>query len=287
MNKYYQIIKIYNGTNVSIRYYPFYACISIKVDSVPALLYGTSQILFENSDFDYLKNIIAELLNEACGINDIEPDVFDEAIITRLDLNQDYYFDSKENERVFRQWLEKFNMPYADEFEYDTGKKKSTKGHNLTVYSKDEQCADKNKTYLNTNGNYCTRLEFQIKNTYFNRNKPIYMKDLFKIKKYFYEKMLSKMLLNDEIMNRRRLDVFLKTNSKSHKSNYCVNLKKFYLDLGKIGYLEMRKKCKSFYHYLSIAKSSKKVPIRLDDEVFKELNTLKKMIYYSCNDWKK
>lgn len=86
-------------------------------------------------------------------------------------------------------------------------------------------------------------------------------------------------------MNRQRLDTFLQNiSTEKHKKTYYKNIKSFYLNLGKYGYQHMRDNCKSYYYYLQAAKSNNKVPIRLNDSVFKELSSYKKSIYYSCND---
>ena len=101
----------------------------------------------------------------------------------------------------------------------------------------------------------------------------------------YFNFLLGKLLLDGEIMNRRRLETFIQNIAREkHKSTYLNSLKVFYLDLGKYGYKPMREKCKSYYYYLQVAKNNKKVPIRLNDCVFKELNAYKKKIYYSCND---
>ena len=60
--KFYQTIKFVNGSRVSIRYYHFYKCLSIYIDSLPGLLYGSSQELYKYSDFPHFKKILSDLL---------------------------------------------------------------------------------------------------------------------------------------------------------------------------------------------------------------------------------
>lgn len=279
---YFQTIRTVGGSTVSFRFYPWYRCLSIWVDSVPALVYGSSQILFDKNDYVYFKEQVVSTLNNATGLIDgdgFDPDVLDLAILSRIDLNQDYYFQKKENEIEFRKWLEKCKMPYAKDIEYDSGGKKTRNAMNLTFYSKDEQCNSKNNEYLNVQGPYCTRLEFQIKSTCLNKQPPICLYELIndkKLKERYYNFLLSKILLNGEIMNRQRLETLIKSVAREkHKGTYIKSLRSFYLELGKQGYKPMREKCKSYYYYLQVAKNNKKVPIRLNDKVFKELNTLK------------
>lgn len=280
-NKYFQTIRSAQGSDISIRYYPYFKCLSIWVDSVPGIIYGSGQIVFDPNDHDAFKSIIVDVLKNAMGLdNEFSTDMLDEAILTRIDLNQDYYFNDKNNEIAFRKWLDLCQLPYGKDYEYPTGGKKTTNAHNITYYSKDEQCSDKHNTYINLYGNYCTRIEFQIKNGYLSRQPAITLKELLtdkKLKSFLFDEMLSKMLLNGEIMNRRRLGVLLDSlNKKSHRRSYVAHIRKFYLDLGKYGYSKMRKKCKSYYVYLKLAKENQKVPIRLNDSVFKELNSFKK-----------
>lgn len=279
---YFQTIRTVGGSTVCFRYYPWYRCLSIWIDSVPALVYGSSQILFDKNDYVYFKEQVVSTLNNATGLIDgdgFDPDVLDFAILSRIDLNQDYYFCDKENEIEFRNWLNKCKMPYAKEIEYDSGGKKTRNAMNLTFYSKDEQCSAKNNEFLDVQGPYCTRLEFQIKNSYLNKRPPICLYDLIndkKLKERYYDFLLSKILLNGEIMNRQRLETLIKSVAREkHKETYIKSLRSFYLELGKQGYKPMREKCKSYYYYLQVAKNNKKVPIRLNDKVFKELNTLK------------
>lgn len=287
---YFQTIRTVGGSNVSFRYYPWYRCLSIWIDSVPALVYGSSQILFEKNDYAYFKEQVVSTLNNATGLIDgdgFDPDVLDLAILSRMDLNQDYYFESKENEIEFRKWLEKCKMPYATDIEYESGGKKTRNSMNLTFYSKDEQCFQKHNEYIDENGPFCTRLEFQIKSSYLNKQPPICLYDFMNdanIREHYYNFLLEKLLLEGEIMNRRRLGVFLDSlNKEKHKRSYVLNIRKFYLALGKYGYSEMRQKCKSYYCYLQVAKNNNKVPIRLNDRVFKELNSFKESIYHSCD----
>lgn len=279
---YFQTIRTVGGSTVSFRYYPWYRCLSIWIDSVPALVYGNSQVLFEKNDYVYFKEQVVSTLNNATGLIDgdgFEPDVLDFAILSRIDLNQDYYFESKENEIEFRKWLEKCKMPYAKEIEYDSGGKKTRNAMNLTFYSKYEQCSAKNNEYLDVQGPYCTRMEFQIKGAYLNKQPPICLFDLINdtnVRERYFNFLLEKLLLDGVIMNRQRLETMIKSiQREKHKSTYLNSLKVFYLDLGKYGYKEMREKCKSYYYYLQVAKNNNKVPIRLNDKVFKELNTLK------------
>lgn len=279
---YFQTFRTIGGSKVSFRYYPWFQCISIWVDSVPALVYGSSQILFDKNDYVYFKEQVVSTLNNATGLIDgdgFEPDVLDFAILSRIDLNQDYYFRDKENEIEFRNWLNKCKMPYAKEIEYDSGGKKTRNAMNLTFYSKDEQCSAKNNEYLDVQGPYCTRMEFQIKSSYLNKQPPICLHDFMNdanIREHYFNFLLEKLLLNGEIMNRQRLETMIKgIQREKHKSTYLNSIKAFYLDLGKYGYKPMREKCKSYYYYLQVAKNNNKVPIRLNDKVFKELNTLK------------
>lgn len=288
---YYQTIRTVGGSNISFRYYPWYERLSIWVDSVPCLVYGSSQILFNNDDYIFFKELVINALNNAMGfINDngFDADILDYAILSRFDLNQDYYFCDKKNEIEFRAWINKCKMPYAKNIDYETGGKKTRNALNLTFYSKDEQCQTKHNEYLESLGKYCTRLEIQIKSTYLNKQPPIYLSDFIndeKIRNHYFNYLLEKLLLNGEIMNRQRLDTFLKNiSTEKHKTTYCKNIKSFYLNLGKYGYQHMKEDCKSYYYYLQVAKSNKKVPIRLNDSVFKELCSFKRSIYYSCND---
>lgn len=288
---YFQTIRTVGGSNISFRYYPWYKCLSIWVDSVSGLVYGSSQILFNSNDYIFFKELVINALNDATGLidgNGFNIDILDYAKLSRIDLNQDYYFCDKKNEIEFRSWLNKCKMPYAKDFDYESGGKKTRNALNLTFYSKDEQCQTKHNEYLELFGKYCTRLEFQIKSTYLYKQPSIYLYEFIndeKIRNHYFNYLLEKLLLNGEIMNRQRLDTFLQNISTvKHKKTYYKNIKSFYLNLGKYGYQHMRDNCKSYYYYLQAAKSNNKVPIRLNDSVFKELSSYKKSIYYSCSD---
>ena len=63
--KYVQTRRLVGGSSVSFRYYPDFACLSILVDSVPALIYGNSQILYCEEDYQYFKECIVDTLNDA------------------------------------------------------------------------------------------------------------------------------------------------------------------------------------------------------------------------------
>lgn len=288
--KYVQTRRLVGGSSISFRYYPDFACLSILVDSVPALIYGNSQILFCEEDYQYFKECIVDTLNDAIGLiygNGFSPDALDDAVLNRFDLNQDYYFIDKNNEIRFRNWLELFKLPYANQIIYETGGKKTRKALNLTYYSKDEQAIAKKNQYLNFFGDYCTRIEFQFKYSYLYRQPKLKLKDLLgnkEIREHYFKYNLKKINLDGEIMNRARLETFLKSSTNnSHKKSYIENIRAFYLDLGKYGIEQMKKECKSFYYYLRTAKVNKKIPIRMNDNVFKELKALKEKIYYSFN----
>ena len=281
--KFYQTIRFVNGSRVSIRYYHFYKCLSIYIDSLPGLLYGSSQELYKYSDYPHFKKILSDLLNGVMGLDEFKPDVWDYARIVRLDLNQDYYFLSKSNEEKFREWIGKFNMPYGKGVVYNSGKKNGTKSTNLTCYSKDEQLKTKYRNFENPYSHkcFCTRVEFQLKANYWKRNK-IYLLNILSNnceKKTFFDMMVNKMNMNGAIMNNGQFYYFLKKTQQEKRKDFAENIKKFYNELSKSGFSKV-KKLPSYKNYIKYTTESGKNPIKLSDSVYKELVELKD-IYYS------
>lgn len=283
--KFYQTIRFINGSRVSIRYYSFYRCLSVYVDSLTGLLYGNSQVLYQSRDYLLFKRLIADLINSVTGLNEFEPDIFDYAKIVRFDINQDYYFSSKNNERKFREWLSKFCMPYAKSNKYASGYKNGTKSTNITCYSKDEQLKTKYKEFNNPYDKrcFCTRMEFQIKANYWKSEKLYLINALSNssAKDTYFNLMLNKVHLCGTMMNSSRFYNFVKKIQQNKRKDCAKNIKNFYYELSKKGFNAM-KKMPSYKNYIKYSVNMGKIPIKLDDSVYKEIVELKD-IYYSEN----
>lgn len=289
--KYYQTRRTVkskiNNSSISIRYYPFYKCISIWIESVPCVLYGSSQKMFKKEDFPTLLKLIAKLLNDVTGLSEeygFNKYSFDKAVITRVDLNHDFYFTKKKYEENFRTWLSKFKMSYGRIQPYNTGGKRTTNSMNITFYSKDEQCDQKHKIYLNSFSDYCTRLEFQFKSGYFNKkeNKTLLF-DFFyddNTKYKLVKTVLKRMKLDGEILHKTKFNIFLQVVEQgSKRKNYAVNIHSFYNTLEKYGFTYVNDKFKSsYYNYLKPAKQHGVVPIKLNDNIYRELRDNKGLI---------
>lgn len=255
------------------------------MDSLSAFLYGSSQIQYRINDYYQFKKSIANLINNVTGLTEFKPDVFDYAKIVRLDINQDFYFSSKTNERKFREWLFKFILPYGKINIYSSGHKNGTKSTNVTCYSKDEQLKSKYKRFKNPyNGKcFCTRLEFQFK-TNFWKDKKLYLLDVLSSnsgKETLFKIMLNKMNLCGVIMNNSRFYNFVKKVQQNKRKDCAKNIKNFYYKLSKSGFGSV-KKLPSYKNYIKYSVNLGKIPIRLDNAVYKELAELKS-IYYSEN----
>lgn len=284
---YHQTERSINKTDVSIRYYPGYECLSILIDSVPALLYGSSQKMFNKKDYRKLMKKIARLVNSATGLfgfRGLNKYSFDNAFIVRVDINHDFYFTKENNEMKFRNWLGKFRLPYSKNSIvgncYSSGGKTTTNSVNLTYYSKNIQCDQKHKDYDNSISDYCTRVEFQFKSGYFHSQEPVKLKDFIMddgAKIDLVKKLLIKLRLNGEIKNQNTFKTFLRRICKSsRRSDFRLNTIIYFGDLQRYGFNDNKIPMK--YEYLKIAKENNVVPIWLDKDVYRDLQANKNYI---------
>lgn len=284
---YLQTKRRINKTDVSIRFYPKYKCLSVLIESVPALLYGSSQKMFNKKDFRKLMKKIARLVNSATGLfgyRVFNKYSFDKAFIVRVDINHDFYFTSENNEIKFRNWLGKFRLPYSKNNItgncYPSGGKTTTNSVNLTYYSKNIQCFQKHKDYDNSISDYCTRVEFQFKSGYFHSQEPVKLKDFIMddgAKIELVRKLLVKLRLNGEIKNKNTFKTFLHRIFKSsHRMDFILNVINYYDDLQQFGFNDNKIPMK--YSYLKFATENDVVPIWLDKDVYRDLQANKNYI---------
>lgn len=268
------------SSGISIRYYAKDECLSVWIDSVPEALYGSSQIMFNPMDFPELLQATAKIINDVTGLaaNDgFHEHSFDKARLSRADVNHDFYFTKKLYEIKFREWFEKFNTPYGRKILYETGGKYTTNSLNLTYYSKDEQCAQKNKLFINDISDYCTRVEFQLKSGFFNRkeNKTLLLDFIYDehIKYDIAQMILKRLRMDGELLNKGKYYRFInKVRNDSHRGDFIINFCMFMKSLNKKGFAITKNEYNSsYYNYLKPSKEYNVVPIKLDDDVYREL----------------
>lgn len=268
------------SSGISIRYYKIDKRLSIWIDSVTEALYGSSQRMFDSMDFPVLLQETANIVNDITGLsaNDrFHEHSFDKALLTRIDVNHDFYFTEKRYEIKFREWFRKFNTPYGQKVLYPTGGKYTTHSLNLTYYSKDEQCAQKHKNYINDTSDFCTRVEFQFKSGFFNRkkNKTLLLDFIYdeQIRYDIAQMILKRLRMDGELLNNGKYYRFLKkVKNEPHRRDFILNVCKFFKSLNKKGFAEAKNEYNStFYNYLKLANKYNVVPIKLDDDVYREL----------------
>jgi hypothetical protein len=183
----------------------------------------------------------------------IDQEVFDNAVMLRIDINRDFYFQNKQNAVDFIKWMKKGKSPHLKVEEYEMGFSKRNRSWNLTVYSKGDQCEAKSNMYL-YGDLICVRAEYQIKRNKLATLKTITLCELLTedaVKYDLWTSFSHKVLLEGELKNRNQMMYIInKENENKHRKGYVDNLLKFHKQLGKYGFEIAKGNCTSTYSYL-------------------------------------